>query len=296
VIDHGVALAMFCFGSFVVASVVQEFFRGVRARQAMTREIAPVALGRLVRRNRRRYGGYIVHAGVAVALIGIAASTSFQHSRTANLKPGQSVRLDGYDLRYVRPTATATAQKISLGAILDVSRNGRHVTTLHTQYGLYPAQDPMHQIGRFFNGSNESRVGLDAGLTHDIWTVISPNITPLQGLISKGDVVLGRAINQALTLPAAQRDKQLSTLYAYRDVIIRSLTQRYVAHPWSASFLLIVSPLVTWLWLGAILAALGGLIALWPMPGGPRRMGPRARVRTPDPETVPEPAQERVLV
>jgi cytochrome c-type biogenesis protein CcmF len=296
VIDHGVALAMFCFGSFVVASVVQEFFRGVRARQAMTREIAPVALGRLVRRNRRRYGGYIVHAGVAVALIGIAASTSFQHSRTANLKPGQSVHLDGYDLRYVRPTATATAQKISLGAILDVSRNGRHVTTLHTQYGLYPAQDPMHQIGRFFNGSNESRVGLDAGLTRDIWTVISPNITPLQGLISKGDVVLGRAINQALTLPAAQRDKQLSTLYAYRDVIIRSLTQRYVAHPWSASFLLIVSPLVTWLWLGAILAALGGLIALWPMPGGPRRMGPRARVRAPDPETVPEPAQERVLV
>ncbi len=177
------------------------------------------------------------------------------------------------------------------------------MTTLHTQYGLYPSQDPMHQIGRFFNGSNESRVGLDAGLTHDIWTVISPNITPLQGLISKGDVVLGRAINQAAGLPAAKRDQQLSTLFAYRDVIIRSLTQRYVSHPWSASFLLIVSPLVSWLWIGAILAALGGLIALWPLPGGVRQLRPRPgpRSRPPGapstpPQDVPEAAPERVLV
>jgi cytochrome c-type biogenesis protein CcmF len=291
VIGHGYAFGMFVFGTFVVASVAQEFFRGVRARRAMTSEPAPMALGSLVRRNRRRYGGYIVHAGVALALIGVAASTSFQHSRTANLKPGQSVRLDGYKIRYVRPTASATSQRLSFGAILDVSRGGHHVTTLHTEYGLYPAQDPMHQIGRFFNGSNESRVGLDAGLTHDLWTVISPNVTPLQKMINQGDVVLGRAINQALTLPAAQRDRQLNTLYNYRDLIIRSLTQRWVSHPWSASFLLIVSPLVTWLWLGAILAALGGLIALWPMPGGTRR-----RPRPPASVSASQPAPERVLV
>jgi cytochrome c-type biogenesis protein CcmF len=295
VIDHGFALAMFCFGTFVVASVVQEFVRGVRARQAMTAEHAPVALGRLVRRNRRRYGGYIVHAGVALALIGVAASTSFQHSRTANLKPGQSVHLDGYDFRYVRPTATATPQKISLGALIDVSRGGQHVQTLHTEYGLYPSLDPMHAIGRFFNGSSESRVGLDAGLTHDIWTVINPNVAPLQGLINRGDVLLGRALLQAQRLPAAQRNRQLANLFGLRDLAIRGLTSRYVHHPWSASFLLIVSPLVTWLWLGAIVAVLGGLIALWPMPGGSRR-----RLRVPDPVPAPplepEPEPERVLV
>jgi cytochrome c-type biogenesis protein CcmF len=295
VIAHGYALAMFVSGTFVVASVAQEFFRGVRARRAMTTERAPVALASLVRRNRRRYGGYIVHAGVAVALIGVAASTSFAHSRTANLTPGQSVHLDGYDIRYVRPTASAIPQKLSFGAILDVSRGGRHVKTLHTEYGMYPALDPMHQIGRFFNGSNESRVGLDAGLTRDIWTVIAPNVTPLQKMIARGDVVLGRAINKALALPAAQRDRQLTALYDYRDLIIRSLTQRWVSHPWAASFKLIVSPLVTWLWVGGILAALGGLIALWPMPGGARR-----RLRAPDPvptpQARPEPEPERVLV
>ena len=120
--SHVFALLMFGAGAFVIAAVAQEFFRGVRARQAMTSESPPVALGRLVRRNRRRYGGYIVHAGVAFALIGVAASTSFQHSRTATIAPGperDDPRLQG-PLRAARPRR-ASAQKISLGAVLAVT-------------------------------------------------------------------------------------------------------------------------------------------------------------------------------
>ncbi len=64
------AIAMFCCGAFVFGSIGQEFFRGVRARRAMARQAAPVALLALVRRNRRRYGGYIVHVGMAVLFIG----------------------------------------------------------------------------------------------------------------------------------------------------------------------------------------------------------------------------------
>jgi cytochrome c-type biogenesis protein CcmF len=272
---HLFALLMFGAGTFVVTAVAQEFFRGVRARQAMTSESPPVALVRLVRRNRRRYGGYLVHAGVAVALVGVAASTSFQHSRTATIRPGQSVMVDGYKIRYVRAVAAASAQKISLGAILDVSSGSHHVATLHTSYGLYPSQDPtLGPIGRFFNGSNESRIGLKAGLTNDIWVDINPNVTPLQGLISKGDAVLGRALQNALTLPPAARARALNQLYQLRDIAIRGLTDRFITHPWPATFLMIVSPLVTWLWLGAILAALGGLIALWPLPPPRRRRVP----------------------
>ena len=128
----------------------------------------------------------------------------------------------------MRPTAGASAQKISLGAVLSVSKGGHHVTTMHTSYGLYPSQDPMHPIGRFFNGSNESRVGLHAGLTRDIWAVISPNVTPLQSLISQGDVLVSRALIAAQKLPAAQQAKQLDTLYQLRDLLIRELTERFV--------------------------------------------------------------------
>jgi cytochrome c-type biogenesis protein CcmF len=275
--SHLFAFMMFCAGTFVVTAVVQEFVRGVRARQAMTAESAPVALGRLIRRNRRRYGGYIVHAGVALALVGVAASTSFQHSRTATIKPGQSVMVDGYKIRYLRATAGASAQKITLGAILAVSSGSHRVAILRTTYGLYPSQDStLGPIGRFFNGSNESRVGLKAGLTQDIWTVINPNVAPLQGLINQGDSVLNKALANALTLAPAARARALSQLYTLRDIAIRGITQRFVSHPWAATFLLIVSPLVTWLWLGAILAALGGLIALWPMPPARRRRAPAA--------------------
>jgi cytochrome c-type biogenesis protein CcmF len=269
---HVLALLMFVFGTFVVAAVVQEFARGVRVRRAMTSEAPPVALVALVRRNRRRYGGYIVHAGIAVALIGVAASTSFAHSRYATIGPGQSARIDGYDVRYVRPVATASAQKISLGAVLSVSKGGHHVTTLQTSYGLYPSQDPtLGPIGRFFNGSDESRIGLDAGFTHDIWTVVDPSLAPLQGLISEGDRKLSAALMQVAQQPPASRGRALSLLFTLRDQAIQGLTRRFVTHPWPATFLIIVSPLVTWLWLGAIISIIGGLIALWPMPALARR-------------------------
>jgi cytochrome c-type biogenesis protein CcmF len=298
---HTAAYVMFVFGAFVLATVLQEFQRGVRARRATTSASVPGALVALVARNRRRYGGYIVHAGVAVALIGVAASTSFQHQRTATLKPGQSVRTDGYTFKYVRATASATAQKISLGAVLAVTKGGQPVTTLRTSYGLYPSLDPMHAIGRFFNGSSESDVGLHSGALRDLWVVISPNVAPLQQEISQGDQLLGRALLQAESLPASQRAVQLNRLYTLRDIAIRELTQRFVTHPWSSQFLIEVSPLVMWLWLGSLIAAFGGLVALWPVPRRARARLHRPARPTPPVDPAPaepstSPARERELV
>jgi cytochrome c-type biogenesis protein CcmF len=294
---HGLALAMFSCGAFVIAAVGQEFWRGTRARHAMSGERAPRALLALVRRNRRRYGGYIVHAGVAVALIGVAASTSLQHSRYATLRPGQSTKIDGYTVRYVKPTIAATSAKLSLGAVLSVSKGSHHVTTLDTRHELYPSQDPsLGPIGRFFNGSDESRIGLQSGFTHDIWTVVNPSLQPLQGLISKGDQLFTRLEAQAMPkvakLPPSQQQAALAPLWQLRDRAVAELVSRYVSHPWPVTFLLIVSPLVMWLWIGGIIAAVGALIALWPVP-----TLSRVRTRTPayaggSPPSVParEPA------
>jgi cytochrome c-type biogenesis protein CcmF len=265
------AVAMFSCGAFVLAAVAQEFWRGARARAAMSHESPPVALAQLVRRNRRRYGGYVVHAGLAVLLIGVAASTSFQHSRYASLKPGQSARVDGYDVRYVRPTASATSAKISLGAVLRISKGGHQVTTLDTRHELYPSQDAsLGPIGRFFNGSDETRIGLKSGPTRDIWTVVNPSLQPLQGLINQGNQVFTRAMlpamRRAATLPPAQQQAALAPLWQARDRAIAELVARYVTHPWPVTFLFIVSPLVMWLWIGALIVIAGALIALWPAP------------------------------
>jgi cytochrome c-type biogenesis protein CcmF len=271
--QHPFALAMFVLAAFAATAVVQEFWRGVSARRAMTRDSYPVAFVQLVRRNRRRYGGYTAHFGLAVLLVGVAASSSFQHSRDVIISPGQSVGVDGYQIKYVRPTASATAGKISFGAWLSVSKGGSHVVTLHTTRGFYPSQDPtLGVLGRFFNGSADSQVGLRAGLTKDIWTVINPDLSPLQPMINQGDKVFAAALGSAMTrmaadrIPANQANAILAPLWQKRDQAISELAARFVTHPWPINFLLIVSPLVTWLWLGAGIIALGGLVSLWPAP------------------------------
>ena len=86
------SLILFVFASFSVTVVAQEFVRGVRARRAMAAEAVPVALVSLVRRNRRRYGGYLVHLGVVVLFCGVGASSAFQHARDVQLTPGRHGR------------------------------------------------------------------------------------------------------------------------------------------------------------------------------------------------------------
>jgi cytochrome c-type biogenesis protein CcmF len=270
------ALAMFVLGTFVLATVAQELWRGVGARRTMTQELPPVALLRLVRRNRRRYGGYIVHAGIALLLIGVAASSSFQHSRNVTLMPGQSVSVDGYRIAYVKPTAAATAQKLSFGAVLRVTKAGKPVTTLRTTRGFYPSQDPsLGAIGRFFNGEADSNVGLRAGLTRDIWTVVNPDLTPLQSRISEGDKLFLAAMmhtaGAASKLSPTQARAAMAQLWQLRDAAIVAITSRYVSHPWPINFLFIVDPLVSWIWIGTLIVVFGGLIALWPLPPLARR-------------------------
>src|SRR5271154_3756223 len=103
------AIAMFCCGAFVFGSIGQEFFRGARARRAMAGEAAPLALVALVRRNRRRYGGYIVHIGMAVLFIGVAASSSFEHQTQLSLSPGQSTHVGPYRIHYEHASAAVVS-------------------------------------------------------------------------------------------------------------------------------------------------------------------------------------------
>ncbi len=261
------ALIMFTLGAFVLAGVAQELYRGTSARRAFAKESWPVALASLVRRNRRRYGGYTAHAGLSLLLIGVAASSSFQHSRDVSLRPGQSAVVDGYTLRYVRPIADAAAAKLTFGAVLAVYRGGHYVETLRSTRGFYPTgfNGTAGPISEAFNGSADSNVGLDAGLTHDIWTVVNPDLQPLQAAITRGDTVFERLM-KSLSPTQARQASVLGVIGAYRARAIVGLTQQYVSHPWPIEFLLIVSPLVTWIWLGAIVIALGGVIALWPPP------------------------------
>jgi cytochrome c-type biogenesis protein CcmF len=264
------AITMFCCAAFVLGSIGQEFVRGARARRAMAGEPAPVALLALVRRNRRRYGGYIVHVGIAVLFIGVAASSSFQHASELGLSPGRSTHVGAYKITYVRPTATVTPRNdaahtgstLSLGALLDVSKHGHHVATLRPSEGFYDSGDPSQgSVGHLIGGQAVSHISMSGGVTHDVWTAIAPNIsTPaLQRIVTVGN----------RTLPPDEA-----------EVAIGFLARAYLKDPPPAQFHLIVSPLVMWIWIGGAIVFAGGLIAIWPAPSAVRRrVAMRSRAR-----------------
>src|SRR5438128_331230 len=79
------------FSAFVLGTIVVELVRGTRAAGS---------LFTLVARNRRRYGGYIVHAAVVLLAIGIAGSSAYGSSTERRLVPGQSTKVSGYTLTY----------------------------------------------------------------------------------------------------------------------------------------------------------------------------------------------------
>src|ERR671911_518288 len=151
------ALLMFAFAAFVLGAVGQELARGVRARRAMAKESVPRAVLSVVRRNRGRYGGYLVHAGVAVMFVGVAASSAFQDEREVLLSPGQTATVGAYEVTYVKPTADIEAasngrlERIDFGAELRVARDGKKVADMTTEKSYFPSMAPfLGPISRFF--------------------------------------------------------------------------------------------------------------------------------------------------
>src|SRR5215204_2152902 len=258
------ALLMFCAAAFVLAVVVQELWRGTHARRVASGESAPVALASLVRRNRRRYGGYIVHVGVAALFVGVAASSTFQHVRDVRLSPGQTASVGGYDVRYVRATSELSSEKVTLGARLELRRDGRHVATLMPSRGYYPSLDPtLGPTRRYFDGEATSEIGLDAGLQRDIWTAVEPDIGAMRRMIDGIDRRFPLATGDSATL------------------LLGAIADRYETQPLPASFRLIVSPMVEWIWIGGLIGVAGGLIALWPAPAAARRRASALRAARP---------------
>jgi cytochrome c-type biogenesis protein CcmF len=262
------AFALFGLAGFVGAVVAQEFITGLRARRAIAHEPVPIALVSLVRRNRRRYGGYLVHLGVMMLFVGVSASSSFQSIHDARLSPGQTTRVGSYRFTYVKPTAQLHAaangrlERISLGAVLRVTRDGDAPKTIATSKDYFPSQDPsLGPVSRFFEGEATSEVGLRQSMLKDVWSAVNPDTSRLRARIEQGDKVFTKA-GGALTPEQANE---------YLAAALQGLTASYADNPPPATFRMLVSPLVTWIWLGAFVILFGALIAIWPTPRGVAR-------------------------
>jgi cytochrome c-type biogenesis protein CcmF len=134
------AIVIFSLSGFVLGTIFMEFFRGTRARQAMLRESPPQAFGRLVSKNPRRYGGYVVHLGIVLIFIGIAGSSFFKIEKQISLQPGESVQAGRYFLTYTGIQNSEDAHISSQVALVDVFLGAQQIDTMRPEKRFYKRQ------------------------------------------------------------------------------------------------------------------------------------------------------------
>ncbi|MEJ7876574.1 MAG: cytochrome c-type biogenesis CcmF C-terminal domain-containing protein, partial [Solirubrobacterales bacterium] len=274
------ALIMFTFAAFAITGLLGEFMRGALAQRALTGDGIGLSLLRVVVRNRRRYGGYIVHAGIILAFVSIAASSSFQDSDDVRMLPGDTTEVGDYELTYVRPTAfrDLEEQRLTFGSIVEVRRDGEVVETLTPSRNYYSSSS-TGTVRSFFEGEATSEVGRSGGVGEDFWTAMRPDLTDpeIDEFISTAD----RKIDEA-TIPEVLPDPTTpGGLEAMRGIAelrsnlqgtaITNLERRFEDGLIPIDFRINVNPLVIWIWIGGAVGVIGALLAAWPTASARRR-------------------------
>ena len=126
------------FGTFVLATIVQEFWRGTRARMRSRGESPPRALFALVSRNRRRYGGYIVHIGVLFVFAGVAGAL-FVQERSVRLAPGEGAEIGALRFVYQGTDLEQGPNYVATVGNLTVTENGGRPMRMRPERRFYPA-------------------------------------------------------------------------------------------------------------------------------------------------------------
>jgi cytochrome c-type biogenesis protein CcmF len=134
------SLICFAIAGFVLVTVIQEFIVGTRARQSATKSDFLTALVGLVSRNKRRYGGYLVHIGIVLMFIGFAGQT-YQKETDVTLDKGQTATLGQYQLTYEGHRHASDPQKEVTEVRLTVRQNGQPVGELHPAKWAYRGHD-----------------------------------------------------------------------------------------------------------------------------------------------------------
>jgi cytochrome c-type biogenesis protein CcmF len=204
----------YTFSIFVAVTIVLEFTRGTQARRALAGEPVPRAFASLVARNRRRYGGYVVHAAIVLLAVGIIGSSAYDTSHSARLAQGQSLKIRDYTLVYRDLTSKRSQNAIETRATIDVYRGGHRVAVMHPGKNNYPVEQQI---------SNEVSIRSDWLTGEDLFLIteqVNRNgtidfkaiINPLVNLIwfAGGVFLLGALV---VLWPDAREERRLAVRY-----------------------------------------------------------------------------------
>jgi cytochrome c-type biogenesis protein CcmF len=220
--------ALLGYGVVLLAGIVAlyETARGAAARKRSHHESWFAATLAIFGRNRRRYGGFIVHLGITVIGIGVIGSTLFQQETQQTLNAGESLALGGYTLTF---DSMDTGQIAEDGRIMDIanlslSRDGGVLAMIRPRLDFYPNTDGMNTM---------TIAGAHSTLENDFYVLLSgfeqpvPNdptsttatfkvyLNPLVNLVWWGGIILiiGTVISTSPNEPSPVRARRPDTVH-----------------------------------------------------------------------------------
>jgi cytochrome c-type biogenesis protein CcmF len=142
---HPIALLGFALAAFVATITLYEFWRGALARHRKSGENLFVALWHLMGRNRRRYGGFVIHLGVVLMAVGIIGIEIFQTETQGTLAQGERLALGDYSLKYDSLATFDTPDGRNVArAVVSVYKDNQYIGELHPRRDYYyESQQPM---------------------------------------------------------------------------------------------------------------------------------------------------------
>src|SRR3954465_1413121 len=121
-----------CFAlcGFVAGTIAQEFIRGAQVRKGASGVDVFSAMIGLVSRQKRRYGGYIVHLGIVLMFLGFAGQGYKQHEDNLRLKPGETAQVGRFTIRHDSVGVTSDEQKQMITGHVTVLRDGKELAQM----------------------------------------------------------------------------------------------------------------------------------------------------------------------
>src|ERR1019366_9304468 len=160
------SLIAFTLSAGVITAIVVEFLRGAGVVRTQTGKNILSSTVLLVRRNTRRYGGYIIHFGIVVMFIGIAGG-AFNQAREMEMSYGDTLSIGPYRLVCKSITQDSTPNYDTNFALLDVYRGDKKITQLSPEKRTYFVGSDHEQ--------NSTIVALHSTAQADLYTVFEGN-------------------------------------------------------------------------------------------------------------------------
>lgn len=135
------ALTAYTICIFVISSTLQDILKGVWVRKKITGENLALSFIKLISKNRRRYGGYTIHLGIVMMIIGITGSNVFNSETIKTFKPGEIAVVEGYTIAFKGLQETTRDNMEIVYADLEVSKNNKLRGNLQVEKVFYSKSD-----------------------------------------------------------------------------------------------------------------------------------------------------------